>query len=99
MCLFYFMRAAHEALLSVPMPTCEDRLASLQRQFQSLLLAAGERNVSAKRSYVKGQLSLNRLVAGGFRPKVAKVVYAKMMRSGRPMSHYSKSTGKLKKRL
>jgi len=40
----------------------------------------------------------NRLIRSGFSKKVAKQVAAKMRASRKPMSDYSKTTGKLKKR-
>ena len=74
-------------------------LASINHtQFIKNLITQGEQNVSHRKNYEHGLLSIERIVIeGGFRPKIAKVVFAKMKRSGRPMSHYSKITGKLKK--
>ena len=40
----------------------------------------------------------NRLLGSGFAKKVIKQVAAKMRASGKPMSDYSKTTGKLKTR-
>ena len=77
---------------------CNSRLKKLQQQFTNLLISSGNRNVSLRNSYQRNQISLNRLVANGFKPKVAKIVFAKIQRSGRPMNHYAKSTGALKKK-
>ena len=81
------------------MSNCESRLTRLQRQFTQLLLTTGEKHIETRNSYQKEQLTHNRLIEEGFKPKVVRVVYAKILRSGRPMDHYSKATGLLKKRF
>lgn len=77
---------------------CEQRLAKLQRDFSALLISSGNHNVSL-RAKQAGATATIKLVENGFRPKVAAAVAAKMRRSGRPSSHYSKTSGLLKQRI
>ena len=45
------------------------------------------------------KLTYNNLLSNGFRPKVIYTVLAKLKKYGRPIHHYSKITGKLKKNV
>ena len=74
------------------MTQCCNDLAKMKRQFTALLIAVGNNNVNrAKKDKESNLIKL------GFSPKVTKIVLTKMLKSGRPPSHYSKTTGLLKK--
>lgn len=77
------------------MNNCCDDLKKLQKQLQLLLIANGEFMQLISKGK-KQPPNNNNLISRGFSPKVVKSVAAKMKRSGRPASHFSKKTGLLK---
>ena len=95
-CFHIFFVQKHIKYKSIMNESCEKKYERLAFQFKTLLAQTGNQNLSSRRNYERSQTAANDLVNHGFKAGVVRSVLSKMSRSGRPMIHFSKQTGKIK---